>query len=137
MKPGLDRIPVYVKDGAIIPMMEPKLHAPKAGEKINLEIRHYGMAESSYRLYDDDGETFNYENGAYSWRSVTVSRTPEGKLKGNIGRANVVISDMAENAPEMDAKEGQLLYVRTDVTKYGLTFKLIFFPFTFAYFLFA
>ena len=26
----------------------------------------------------------------------------------NIG-ANVVISDMAENAPEMDAKEGQLL----------------------------
>ena len=24
---------------------------------------------------------------------------------------------MAENAPEMDAKEGQLLYVRTDVTK--------------------
>ena len=34
----------------------------------------------------------------------------------NIG-ANVVISDMAENAPEMDAKEGQLLYVRTDVTK--------------------
>lgn len=87
VKPGLDRIPVYVKDGAIIPMMEPKLHAPKAGEKINLEIRHYGMAESSYRLYDDDGETFNYENGAYSWRSVTVSRTPEGKLKGNIGRA--------------------------------------------------
>ena len=68
-------------------MMEPKLHAPKAGEKINLEIRHYGMAESSYRLYDDDGETFNYENGAYSWRSVTVSCTPEGKLKGNIGRA--------------------------------------------------
>ena len=34
----------------------------------------------------------------------------------NIG-ANVVISDMAENAPEMDAKEGQLLYVRTYVKK--------------------
>ena len=43
--------------------------------------------QAGYRLYDDDGETFNYENGAYSWRSVTVSRTPEGKLKGNIGRA--------------------------------------------------
>jgi alpha-glucosidase (family GH31 glycosyl hydrolase) len=26
--PGLDRIPVYVKDGAIIPMMPTRLHAP-------------------------------------------------------------------------------------------------------------
>ena len=45
-------------------------------------------------------------------------RNREGSCAGvlNIG-ANVVISDMAENAPEMDAKEGQLLYVRTDVTK--------------------
>lgn len=34
----------------------------------------------------------------------------------NVG-ANVVISDMAENAPEMEAKEDQLLYVKTDVTK--------------------
>ena len=34
----------------------------------------------------------------------------------NVG-ANVVISDMAEKAPEMDAEEGKLLYVRTDVTK--------------------
>ena len=40
--PGLDRIPVYVKDGAILPFMEARLHAPKAGEKVNLEIRHYG-----------------------------------------------------------------------------------------------
>ena len=31
----------------------------------------------------------------------------------NVG-ANVVISDMAEKAPEMDAEEGKLLYVRTD-----------------------
>lgn len=47
--PGLDRIPVYVKDGAILPFMEARLHAPKAGEKVNLEIRHYGKADGSYR----------------------------------------------------------------------------------------
>jgi len=28
---------VYVKDGAIIPMMPPLLHAPKAGEKVDIE----------------------------------------------------------------------------------------------------
>lgn len=85
--PGLDRIPVYVKDGAIIPMMEPMLHAPKPGVKMNLEIRHYGKANGSYRLYDDDGETFDYEKGAYAWRDISVVRQKNGKLKGTISKA--------------------------------------------------
>ena len=85
--PGFDRIPVYVKDGAILPFMEARLHAPKAGEKVNLEIRHYGKADGSYRLYDDDGETFDYEKGAYSWRDITVTRDKKGKLKGAISKA--------------------------------------------------
>lgn len=84
--PGLDRIPVYVKDGGIIPMMEPRLHAPAAGEKVDLEIRHYGNADGAYRLYDDDGETFDYENGAYSWRDIRVERQKNGKLKGSISK---------------------------------------------------
>ena len=84
--PGLNRIPVYVKDGAILPFMEPRLHAPKAGEKVNLEIRHYGKADGAYRLYDDDGETFDYEKGAYSWREIKVTRDKKGKLKGSISK---------------------------------------------------
>ena len=85
--PGLDRIPVYVKDGAVIPFMEATLHAPKAGQKVNLEIRHYGKADGSYRLYDDDGETFDYEKGAYSWRDIKVTRDKKGRLKGTISKA--------------------------------------------------
>ena len=84
--PGLDRIPVYVKDGGIIPMMEARLHAPAAGEKVNLEIRHYGKAEGSYRLYDDDGETFDYEKGAFCWREIKVVRQKDGKLKGTVSK---------------------------------------------------
>lgn len=85
--PGLERIPVYVKDGGIIPMMEPRLHAPKSGEKFNIEIRHYGKSEGSYRLYDDDGETFDYEKGEYSWRKITVLYDKKGKLTGRISKA--------------------------------------------------
>lgn len=85
--PGLDRIPVYVKDGGIIPMTEPRLHAPAAGEKVNLEIRHYGNANGAYRLYDDDGETFDYEKGAFSWRDIKVERQKNGRLKGSISKA--------------------------------------------------
>lgn len=84
---GLDRIPVYVKDGGIIPMMPPRLHAPVAGEKFDIEIRYYGKADGFYRLYDDDGETFNYEDGELSWRNIKVERQKNGKLKGSISKA--------------------------------------------------
>ncbi len=87
VSPGLDRIPVFVKDGAIIPFMEAVLHAPKVGQKMNLEIRHYGKAESAYCLYDDDGETFDYEKGAYSWRDIKVTRDKKGRLHGTLSKA--------------------------------------------------
>jgi alpha-D-xyloside xylohydrolase len=81
---GLDKIPVYVKDGGIIPMMPARLQAPKAGEKIDLEIRFYGDKSSRYMLYDDDGESFNYEKGEYSFREIKVEKDRSGKWKGNI-----------------------------------------------------
>ena len=95
VKPGLDKIPVFVKDGGIIPMMQPRLQAPKAGEQVDLEIRYYGEQPGKYKLYDDDGETFNYEKGEYSWRTITVEKGKDGKLKGTIdppvqGKPNTV-----------------------------------------------
>lgn len=87
VSPGLDRIPVFVKDGAIIPLMEPLLHAPTDGQKMNLEIRHYGKADGFYRFYDDDGETYDYERGEYTWRDIRVTRDRKGRLKGSISKA--------------------------------------------------
>ncbi len=87
VRPGLERIPVFVRDGAIIPMMEPRLHAPVAGEVVNIEFRHYGESEGSLFLYDDDGETYNYEKGEYCWREVKVIRNKKGKLIGSISKA--------------------------------------------------
>lgn len=107
--PGLEKIPVYVKDGGIIPMMSPRLHAPAAGEKVDLEIRHYGKNDGYYRLYDDDGETYDYEKGMYTWRDIKVERRKNGKLKGEISKAeknkpdnigNVTWTFMTENVAE-------------------------------------
>ena len=68
-------------------MMPPSLHAPAAGEKFDLEIRCYGKIPGSYDLYDDDGETFDYEKGAYSWRKITATSGKKGKLAGSISKA--------------------------------------------------
>lgn len=93
--PGLDKIPVYVKDGGIIPMMPAMMHAPKAGEKVDLEIRYYGTKPGSYQLYDDDGETFDYEKGAYSFREISIIKNNSGNFAGTIadpakGKPNTV-----------------------------------------------
>lgn len=84
--PGLDKIPVYVKDGGIIPMMDPLLHAPGKGEKYNLEIRHYGTKVLPYQLYDDDGVSFDYEKGVYSWRKISIAQK-KGKWTGTISKS--------------------------------------------------
>ena len=84
--PGLDKIPVYVKDGGVVPMMPAMLHAPKVGQKVDLEIRYYGEKPAKYELYDDDGETFNYEKGDYSLRIITVVHE-NGKVKGSMSKA--------------------------------------------------
>lgn len=85
--PGLDHIPVFVRDGGIIPMAELVQTPHKPGEKYNLNVRVYGQSEAVYKLYDDDGETFDYEKGAYSWREIHVTKGKDGKLKGTIIKA--------------------------------------------------
>jgi alpha-D-xyloside xylohydrolase len=68
--PGLEKIPLFVRDGGIIPLTPPRLHAPKSNEKIPLKIRVYGHAKGSFVLYDDDGETFDYEKGKCSFTQL-------------------------------------------------------------------
>ena len=79
--PGLDHIPVFVRDGGIVPMTNSNTVAEG---KYDLIIKHYGDKEASYRLYDDDGKTYDYERGAYSWRTVTIKRDKNGQLVGAI-----------------------------------------------------
>ena len=83
---SLDKIPLFVKEGGIIPMVPPRLHAPGKEEVLPLEVRHYGKTESTFHLYDDDGETFDYEKGNYSWTTLKASRSAEGQLTGEVIR---------------------------------------------------
>ncbi|MCP9753475.1 TIM-barrel domain-containing protein [Ferruginibacter sp. HRS2-29] len=60
-----DKIPLYVKAGAIIPMGKLMQYT---GEKINdtLEVRIYTGADAAFDLYEDEGDNYNYEKGKYS-----------------------------------------------------------------------
>jgi alpha-glucosidase (family GH31 glycosyl hydrolase) len=77
------RIPLFVKDGGIIPMGPALLSPPRKGDKLPLTIRYYGTGASDWQLYDDDGETFDFESGQFSWTKLSVKRSSDGKLAGS------------------------------------------------------
>lgn len=82
VKPGLAKIPVYVKDGGIVPLFPPVTSLD--GAKLPLEVRHYGNKAGSYSLYDDDGSSYDYEKGAYTRIALDVSVDASGAKKGTV-----------------------------------------------------
>jgi alpha-D-xyloside xylohydrolase len=83
---SLEKIPLFVRDGGIIPMVPPHFHAPAPGEKMALEIRHYGKIPANAELYDDDGISFDYEKGMHSKTKLVVAKNEKGELKGEVIR---------------------------------------------------
>lgn len=60
----LDIIPIFVKAGSIVPMGPFIQYASESVDP--LEIRVYKGADGTFVLYEDEGDTYNYEEGAYS-----------------------------------------------------------------------
>ena len=73
----LNTIPVFVREGGIIPMQEIQQYV---GEKKieQTEIQIYPSAKSSYTLYEDDGISYNYEKGSYSLTNFTCEKKDNG-----------------------------------------------------------
>ena len=80
----LERIPLFVRDGGIIPMVPSHFHAPLPGEKMPLEIRHYGVSPGRFELYDDDGVSFDYEKGNASKTTFVITKKGDGRLSGEV-----------------------------------------------------
>ena len=60
----LSQIPLYVKAGSIVPMGPMIQYATQSVDP--LEIRIYKGQNGSFTLYEDEGDTYNYESGKYS-----------------------------------------------------------------------
>lgn len=81
----LDRIPLFVRSGSIIPM-GPDVEYVTQKPADPLEIRVYTGADGDFNLYEDEGDTYNYEKGAYAvipmhWND-TAKKLTIGERKG-------------------------------------------------------
>ncbi len=63
------RMPLYVRAGSIIPFgPDMEWSDQKPADAIRLYV--YAGADADFKLYEDDGLTYNYEKGAYSTVSI-------------------------------------------------------------------
>jgi len=76
IKKDIDGFPLFVKGGWIIPM-QPYTSRPASTPLTNLVLRAYPGADGSdncYTLYEDDGETIQYENGKFATTELRYVR---------------------------------------------------------------
>ena len=114
-----EQIPVFVREGAIIPFgPEMEWSDEKPAELINLYI--YAGQNGSFQLYEDEGTNYNYEKGKYATIDITyddATRTVSfGARKGQFAgmlknrRFNVVlITKDAPKALNLDNPEGKMV----------------------------
>jgi alpha-D-xyloside xylohydrolase len=80
----INQMPLYVRAGSIIPYGPEIQYAQAKSDPI--ELRVYTGADGSFTLYEDEGDNYNYEHGAYStimfnWDDET-QRLTVGARKG-------------------------------------------------------
>ena len=86
-----DKIPVFVKAGAILPIGKVMQHSSEnPGD--TLELRVYKGANGQFELYEDEGDNYNYEKGQYAtipfqWEEASGTLTigaSAGHFKGQL-----------------------------------------------------
>ena len=92
MEAPIDRIPVFVKAGAVIPVADGLVYAQQEPKK-PIQLMVYPGADGEFVLYEDEGNNYNFENGAYAITTL-VWDDRSGRL--NIGEREGSFPGMRE-----------------------------------------
>jgi len=71
----LDRMPLFIRGGAIIPSIAVHQHVADTDDRLILDV--YPEGESAFVLYEDDGQTRAYEQDAYTSTNITCSASTD------------------------------------------------------------
>ncbi len=74
----LDTLPLFAKEGAIIPMQASMNYV--AEKKVDLVTLDVFPGNGSFELYEDDGESLNYQQRNYSITAIITSQNAKGTV---------------------------------------------------------
>jgi alpha-glucosidase len=99
----LTDLPVFIKASAIIPMQSIIQSTAEKGDGV-LQLHIWNGTEANeFVYYEDDGSTYNYQNGAYYKRTISFDpvnkaitlNTPEGSFESKFEKLNIWLHDFA------------------------------------------
>jgi hypothetical protein len=76
----LNQIPLHVRAGSIVAMGPEIQYATERADTI--ELRAYPGANGSFTLYEDEGDSYNYEQGKFATIPVTYTDNPQNVIIG-------------------------------------------------------
>jgi len=75
----LDRLPLFVRGGAVVPMWSDNTTSWETRDRGRLSVDVYPQGSSHFDLYEDDGVTRRFETGASSTQRLSVSAPSRGR----------------------------------------------------------
>ncbi len=106
----LNRLPLFVKAGSIIPTTETvEFSGESVGKPLTIDI--YPGNDAKFTLYDDDGETYDFEKGEFSRINMTW----------NDAKNELTISEIEGTYPE--APKSRKMTIRKDGKSKDITYK--------------
>lgn len=115
---NMEIIPVFVKAGSILPLSEGGQYVADAVRK-PLQIKVYAGADARFELYEDEGDNYNYEKGAYTiipftWdeeTSVLTIGERKGQFEGMQSTRTFLVTLAGDSRQvEYDGKEIQVKF---------------------------
>jgi len=126
----LATLPVLVRAGAIIPMYPESLYDGQVpADPLTLDIYPHG--DSEFVIYEDDGNTRAYRDGAFSLQRVAVSAAEsgdrievtiepaQGKFEGKLERRQIVLQIHSRVAPHKVVVDGKTWEMKSTQDSYA------------------
>jgi len=79
VKADLERIPVFVRDGSLLPLAR-SLEFIKQDVCFEITVYIFGEKPAEFILFEDDGETYNFERGIYNLVKLVWDPKEGGKI---------------------------------------------------------
>jgi alpha-glucosidase len=124
-------LPVFIKAGAIIPMQNVVQTTADKGNGIMYLNIWYGNAPNSFTYYEDDGTTYQYEQGKYYVRTIhfnpqdneILMDLAQGSYNSKFNEVHLILHGFPEN--ESFTMNGQQLKTSQTGEEQGVDFKNI------------
>lgn len=113
---SMNKLPVFVKESSIIPMQSLVQSTSQMPTDTLVVHVYQGEKNNNYTYYEDDGESYNYENGAYFKRLISYDAAKhaitfnkaEGSYKSKFKNIKVVMHGFGNGSFKLDNKAANL-----------------------------